>query len=59
MAAEAEAQKLRSERDSKKATYQAAEEKLKQELTLRISKEKQLLAEKEQLLAEERLRKAR
>ena len=57
--AEVEAQKLRAERDSKRASYQAAEEKLKQELALRVQKEKQLLAEKERALADERQRKAR
>jgi hypothetical protein len=57
--AEEEAQRLRAERDMKRATYQAAEEKLKQELAVRVEKEKQLLAERERALAEERERKAR
>lgn len=57
--AEEEAQRLRAERDAKRAMYKAAEEKLKQELVTRVEKEKQLLAERDRALAEERERKAR
>ena len=57
--AAAEAERLRAERESKRAGFEAAEAKLKQELAERAAVERRLLAEKEARLREEREREAR
>ena len=57
--AAAEAARLRTEREAKRATFEAAEAKLQQELAERAAVERRLLAEKEARLREEREREAR
>ena len=57
--AAAEATRLRAEREAKRASFEAAEAKLQQELAERAAVERRLLAEKETRLREEREREAR
>jgi hypothetical protein len=52
--AAAEADRLRADREAKRASFEAAEAKLKQELAERAAVERRLLVEKEARLREER-----